>query len=74
MGLLDFIPVVGPALSAIGGAVSTNKTNKTNMAINRMNNAFNAAEAQKARGIVLMNTILLLLFVNVCLKPDIIRI
>ena len=49
MGLLDFIPVVGPALSAIGGAISTNNTNKSNMAINRMNNAFNAAEAQKAR-------------------------
>jgi len=49
MGLLDFIPIVGPVASTIGGAVSTNKTNKTNMAINQMNNDFNAAEAQKAR-------------------------
>lgn len=49
MGLLDFIPIVGPVASAIGGAVSTNKANKTNMAINQMNNEFNAAEAEKAR-------------------------
>lgn len=49
MGLLDFIPVVGPIASAIGGAVSTNKTNKNNMAINQMNNEFNASEAQKVR-------------------------
>ena len=49
MGLLDFIPVVGQAISSIGNAVSTNKTNKTNMAINQMNNEFNAAEAEKAR-------------------------
>lgn len=49
MGLLDFIPVVGKAVSSIGNAVSTNKTNKTNMAINQMNNEFNAAEAEKAR-------------------------
>lgn len=49
MGLLDFLPVVGKAVSSIGNAVSTNKTNKTNMAINQMNNEFNAAEAEKAR-------------------------
>ena len=49
MGLLDFIPVVGPIASTIGDAISTNKTNKSNMAINQMNNDFNAAEAQKAR-------------------------
>lgn len=49
MGLLDFIPIVGPVASSIGNAVSTNKTNKTNMAINQMNNEFNAAEAEKAR-------------------------
>jgi hypothetical protein len=49
MGLLNFIPIVGDAVSAIGNAVSTNKTNKTNMAINQMNNEFNAAEAEKAR-------------------------
>lgn len=49
MGLLDFIPVVGPIASTIGSAVSTNKTNKMNMAINQMNNEFNAAEAEKAR-------------------------
>lgn len=49
MGLLDFIPVIGDAVSAIGNAVSTNKTNKNNMAINQMNNDFNAAEAEKAR-------------------------
>lgn len=49
MGLLDFIPVVGDVVSAVGNAVSTNKTNKNNMSINRMNNEFNAAEAQKAR-------------------------
>lgn len=49
MGLLDFIPVFGQAVSAIGNAVSTNKTNKANMAINQMNNEFNAAEAEKAR-------------------------
>ena len=49
MGLLDFIPIVGPIASSIGNAVSTNKTNKTNMAINQMNNEFNAAEAEKAR-------------------------
>lgn len=49
MGLLDFIPVVGPIASAVGGVVSTNKTNRSNMAINQMNNDFNAAEAQKAR-------------------------
>lgn len=49
MGLLDFVPVVGPIASAIGGVVSTNKTNKSNMAINQMNNDFNAAEAQKVR-------------------------
>lgn len=49
MGLLDFVPIVGPIASAVGGAVSTNKTNKNNMAINQMNNDFNAAEAQKAR-------------------------
>lgn len=49
MGLLDFVPVIGPIASTIGGAISTNKTNKNNMAINQMNNDFNAAEAQKAR-------------------------
>lgn len=49
MGFLDFIPVIGQAVSSIGNAVSTNKTNKTNMAINQMNNEFNAAEAEKAR-------------------------
>lgn len=49
MGLLDFIPVVGDVVSAVGNAVSTNKTNKNNMAINQMNNEFNAAEAEKAR-------------------------
>lgn len=49
MGLLDFIPVVGPIASTIGNIASTNKTNKSNMAINQMNNDFNAAEAQKAR-------------------------
>ena len=49
MGLLDFIPVFGQAVSSIGNAVSANKTNKTNMAINQMNNEFNAAEAEKAR-------------------------
>lgn len=49
MGFLDFIPVVGQAVSSIGNAVSANKTNKTNMAINQMNNEFNAAEAEKAR-------------------------
>lgn len=49
MGLLDFIPVVGPIASTIGSVVSTNKTNNNNMAINRMNNDFNAAEAQKVR-------------------------
>lgn len=49
MGLLDFVPVIGPVASAIGGAVSTDKTNKANMAVNRMNNEFNAAEAEKAR-------------------------
>lgn len=49
MGLLDFIPVVGPIASTIGGVVSTNKTNNNNMAINQMNNEFNASEAQKAR-------------------------
>lgn len=49
MGFLDFIPVVGQAVSAVGNAVSTNKTNKTNMAINQMNNEFNAAEAERAR-------------------------
>ncbi len=49
MGLLDFIPIVGPVASSIGNAVSTNKTNKANMAINQMNNEFNAAEAEKAR-------------------------
>lgn len=49
MGLLDFVPVVGPIASAVGGAISTNKTNQNNMAINRMNNEFNAAEAQKVR-------------------------
>ena len=49
MGLLDFIPIVGPVASSIGNVVSTNKTNKANMAINQMNNEFNAAEAEKAR-------------------------
>ena len=49
MGLLDFIPIVGPIASTVGGAISANKTNKSNMAINQMNNEFNAAEAQKAR-------------------------
>lgn len=49
MGLLDFIPIVGPVASAVGNAVSTNKANKANMAINQMNNEFNAAEADKAR-------------------------
>lgn len=49
MGFLDFIPVFGQAVSAIGNAVSTNKTNKANMSINQMNNEFNAAEAEKAR-------------------------
>lgn len=49
MGLLDFIPVVGPIASSIAGTVSTNKTNRANMSINQMNNEFNAAEAQKAR-------------------------
>lgn len=49
MGLLDFIPVIGPVASTIGNAISTNKTNKTNMAVNQMNNEFNAAEAEKAR-------------------------
>ena len=49
MGLLDFVPIVGPIASAVGSVISTNKTNNSNMAINRMNNEFNAAEAQKAR-------------------------
>lgn len=49
MGLLDFVPIIGPVASAVGGITSTNKTNNANMAINRMNNDFNAAEAQKAR-------------------------
>lgn len=49
MGLLDFVPIVGPIASAIGDAVSTNKTNNANMAINQMNNEFNAAEAEKSR-------------------------
>lgn len=49
MGLLDFIPVIGQAVSSIGNAISTNKANKSNMAINQMNNEFNAAEAEKAR-------------------------
>lgn len=49
MGLLDFIPVFGQAISSIGDAVSTNKANNMNMSINRMNNEFNAAEAEKAR-------------------------
>lgn len=49
MGLLDFIPIIGPIASAVGNTVSTNKTNNTNMAINRMNNEFNAAEAEKSR-------------------------
>lgn len=49
MGLLDFIPIVGPIASTVGGVVSTNRTNKNNMAINQMNNDFNAAEAQKVR-------------------------
>ena len=49
MGLLDFIPVFGQAVSSIGNAFSTNKTNKANMAINQMNNEFNAAEAEKSR-------------------------
>ena len=49
MGLLDFIPVVGQAVSAIGNAASTNSTNRANMRINQMNNEFNAAEAEKSR-------------------------
>lgn len=49
MGLLDFIPVFGQAVSSVGNAVSANKTNNMNMAINRMNNEFNAAEAERAR-------------------------
>lgn len=49
MGFLDFVPIVGPIASTIGGVMSTNKTNKNNMSINQMNNEFNAAEAQKAR-------------------------
>lgn len=49
MGLLDFVPVIGDALSAVGNAVSVNSSNKANMAINRMNNEFNAAEAEKSR-------------------------
>ena len=49
MSLLDFIPIVGPIASAVGGAISTSNTNKSNMAINQMNNEFNAAEAQKVR-------------------------
>lgn len=49
MGLLDFIPVVGPIASTVGSIISTNKANNSNMAINRMNNEFNAAEAQKNR-------------------------
>nr|DAW02906.1 MAG TPA: DNA pilot protein VP2 [Microviridae sp.] len=49
MGLLDFVPVIGPIASAVGSVISTNKTNNSNMAINRMNNEFNAAEAQKSR-------------------------
>lgn len=49
MGLLDFIPVIGQAVSSIGNAFSTNKANKQNMAINQMNNEFNAAEAEKSR-------------------------
>ena len=49
MGLLDFIPVVGDVVSAVGNIASTNKTNRSNMAINQMNNEFNAAEAEKAR-------------------------
>lgn len=49
MGFLDFLPVVGDAVSAIGNMVSTNKTNNANMRINQMNNDFNAAEAEKAR-------------------------
>lgn len=49
MGLLDFIPVVGQAISAIGNSASVNSTNRANMRINQMNNEFNAVEAEKAR-------------------------
>lgn len=49
MGFLDFIPIVGDVVSAIGNISSTNKTNKTNMAINQMNNEYNAAQAEFAR-------------------------
>lgn len=49
MGLLDFIPVIGQAVSSIGNAASTNSANRANMKINQMNNEFNAAEAEKAR-------------------------
>lgn len=49
MGLLDFIPIVGDVVSAVGNIASTNKTNKANMAINQMNNEYNAAQAEFAR-------------------------
>lgn len=49
MGFLDFVPVVGRVVSAVGNAASVNSTNRTNMRINQMNNEFNAAEAEKSR-------------------------
>lgn len=49
MGFLDFVPVIGQAVSAIGNAASVNSTNRANMRINQMNNEFNAAEAEKSR-------------------------
>lgn len=47
MAFLDFLPVIGDAVSAVGNLVGTNKTNKTNMKIAQMNNEFNERMLQK---------------------------
>lgn len=64
MGLFDFIPIIGPALSSVGNAIlgntgtiassaasyaGTQATNSSNQEIASANNAFNADQAQKTR-------------------------
>jgi len=47
MGLLDFVPIIGPAISAVGSIISGNNANDTNSANTAATNAANVALADK---------------------------
>lgn len=48
MSILDFIPVIGPAISAVGGLISSSQTNSSNRDSVESTNAANVALADKA--------------------------